>query len=116
MGEIIWFVYKFIVLMVCQNCLGEGVDYVVNVFCVVNYVVFGLAFLWYFLQVDGQYVFSIFFFRSSIFYVCMVEINMDLLMQEVDKGMINLLMKVESFFYFMVCIGEFCIFSEMIMG
>ncbi|MGB3623233.1 MAG: QsdR family transcriptional regulator [Ketobacter sp.] len=116
MGEIIWSAYKPTVLTARQNCPGEGVDYVVNVFRAVNHAVFGSAPLRHFLQADGQYALSILSSRSSTFHARMVEINTDLLIQEVDKGMINPSMKVESLSYFMVRIGESCTFSEMIMG
>lgn len=116
MGEIIWSAYKPTVLNVRQQCTGEGVDYIVNVFREVNHAVMASAPMRHFLQADGQYALSILSSKSSTFHSRMVELNTDLLVQEMNKGMINPSMKIESLSYFMVRIGESWTFSEMIIG
>ncbi len=116
MGEIMWSIYRPTVMQARQQCLGSGVDYVVNVFREVNTVILNSQPMRNWLHADGQYALSILSSKTSTFHERMVQLNTELLNNETAKGLIEPAMNIDSLSYFMCRIGQACIFSEMILG
>ena len=116
MGEILWSLYKPSVMKARDECPGQGVEYVVNVFRKVNMTNFHSKPLRHFLQSDGQYALNILSSQNSTFHARMVELNTELLTRQVERGILKPSMNINSLSYFMVRLGESCIFSEMILG
>lgn len=116
MGEIMWSLYEPTVRQARENCPGEGVEYVVNVFRQVNTSILTHQPMRIWLHADGQYALSILASRNSAYHARMVDLNTDMLTQETNRGTIQPAMNIGSLSYFMCRIGQSCIFSEMTLG
>ena len=116
MGEILWSTYKPLVDRALAQATGKGVDFMVDVFRRVNLDIMQSESLRQFMSQDPAYALQVLTSKDSTIHARAVALNTELLQQEVTARRIKPPLSVESLSYFMVRLGESCIYSEMISG
>jgi len=116
LGEILWSSYQPLVDKAVSQSEGKGVDFMVDVFRQMNLLIMKSEPLRHFISQDPAYALRVLTSKDSTIHARVVSLNTDLLQQQIKERRIKPPLSVESLSYFMVRLGESCIYSEMISG
>ena len=95
---------------------GKGADYMVDVFRQVSLLIMKSEPLRQFISQDPAYALRVLTSKDSTIHARVVTLNTELLQEQIKARRVKPPLSVDSLSYFMVRLGESCIYSEMISG